>query len=92
MYFGYGLLAALTAFFMAALIWLSASFDRASDKIARRLVVLILAAVVIHAALIARYFFLLPLLFDIVVAALLAFGWIAMRGGEQVPDHLTTNR
>jgi hypothetical protein len=28
--------------------------------------------------LISRYFFVLPLVFDIIVVALLAFGWIAL--------------
>jgi hypothetical protein len=78
MYFGYGLLSALTAFFVAALIWLSASFDEGSRRLVQRLVAVILLVVVIHAALIARYFFILPLTFDMVVAALLACGWAAL--------------
>jgi hypothetical protein len=80
MYLGYGLLSAVTAFFTAALIWLAASFDAGSRGLLQWLVALILIAVLIHAALIACYFFILPLLFDIVIAALLAFGWIALRG------------
>jgi hypothetical protein len=84
MYFGYGLLSALTAFFIAALIWLASSFDAGGRSLARWLVALILIAVVMHAALIARYFFMLPVLFDIVVAALLAFGWIAMGSLERM--------
>jgi hypothetical protein len=78
MYFGYGLLSALTAFFIAALIWLAASFDGGSRRFARWLVALTLVALAIHAALITRYFFILPLVFDVIVVALLAFGWIAL--------------
>ena len=83
MYFGYGLLAALMAFFIAALIWLAATFDAGNRSLARSLVALVLVTVVIHAALIARYFFTVPLIFDIVVAALLAFGRAAMVSNEQ---------
>lgn len=79
MYFGYGLLAAMTAFFVAALIWVAAGFDAGSRRLARWLVGVTMVAVIIHALLIARYFFHLPLLFDIVVAGFLAFGWMAMR-------------
>jgi hypothetical protein len=86
MYFGYGLLAALTAFFIAALIWLAASFDVGSRRLAQRLVVLVLLAVLVHSVLIARYFFVLPLLFDIVVAALLAIGAAAMLNAARSVD------
>ena len=83
MYFGYGLLAALTAFFIAALIWIAAGFDAGSRGLAGRLLGVTLIAVMIHAVLIARYFFILPLLFDIIVGALLALGWLALRRGER---------
>jgi hypothetical protein len=82
MYFGYGLLAALMAFFIAALTWLASTFDAGSRRIAEPLVGMIFAAVAIHAILSARYFFVLPLLFDTVVAALLAAGWVAIRTSE----------
>jgi hypothetical protein len=78
MYFGYGLLAALMAFFIAGLIWAAASFDAGSRRLARLLVGITSVAVVSHAVLIARYFFILPLLFDIIVAVLLACSWIAL--------------
>jgi hypothetical protein len=77
MYFGYGLLSAVTAFLVAALIWLAATFDEGSRDMARRLVGFVLIAVVAHAVLIWEYFFVLPLLFDGVVAVLLALGWRA---------------
>jgi hypothetical protein len=83
MYFGYGLLSALTAFFVAALIWVAASFDAGSRRFAARLVAVIFITVVIHALLIARFFFVLPLIFDIVVAALLALGWFALGAAER---------
>jgi hypothetical protein len=79
MYFGYGLLAALMAFFIAALIWAAASFDAGSRRLARSITGITLIAVVIHAVLIARYFFILPLLFDIIVAVTLAIALVAMR-------------
>jgi hypothetical protein len=79
MYFGYGLLSALTALFVAALIWLAASFDGRSRSLARGLVLIVLGAIIVHAVLIARYFFPVPLYFDVAVAALLVLGWAAMR-------------
>ena len=83
MYFGYGLLSALTAFFMAALMWLAAGFDAGSRRFAGRVVAIIFVAVVAHAALVARYFFILPLVFDIIVAAFLALAWIFGWAGKQ---------
>lgn len=77
-YFGYGLLSAVTAFFVACLIWLASTFDSATLKMARRLVGIVLVATAAHAIVIARYFFPVPLYFDILVAALLAAGWFAM--------------
>lgn len=79
MYFGYGLLSALTAFFIAALIWVAASHDAGSRKLARLLIAVVLIGVVAHAIVISRYFFVLPLYFDIIVAVLLGFGWPALR-------------
>ena len=79
MYFGYGLLSAVTAFLIAALIWLAAMFDEGSRRMSRALVLVVLVTVVVHAALISRYFFAVPLYFDIVVAALLALGWAGLR-------------
>lgn len=78
MYFGYGLLSAVTALFIACLIWLAASFDAGSRRLARRLVAIVLLAVAVHAVVIALYFFPVPLYFDILVAALLAGGWMAL--------------
>lgn len=78
MYLGYGLLSALTAFFIAAVIWLGASFDVGSRRLVQWLIAVVLLVVVIHAALIVRYFFILPLTFDMVVGALLACGWVAL--------------
>lgn len=84
MYFGYGLLSAVTAVLIAALIWLAASFDAGSRRLARWLVAIVLVAVLVHAAVIARYFFPVPLYFDILVAALLALGLTAMRGPDLI--------
>jgi hypothetical protein len=78
MYFGYGLLAAVTAVFVAGLIWLAASFDAGSRRLARWLVAIVLLAVVAHAVVIACYFFPVPLYFDMLVVALLAGGWMAL--------------
>jgi len=75
MYFGYGLLSALTAFLIAALIWLASAFDERSRGLARTLVLIVLVAVALHALVIQRYFFALPLYFDIVVAVLLTLAW-----------------
>ena len=79
MYFGYGLLSAVTAFFVASLIWVAAAYDVGTRRLARWLVAIVFLAVAAHAVVIARYFFPIPLYFDIAVAGLLALGWIAMR-------------
>lgn len=83
MYFGYGLLSALTAFLIAALICLASLYDEGSKGLARTLVLIVLVAIALHALVIQRYFFALPLYFDIIVALLLALAW-AKLGGEEL--------
>src|SRR5438477_11185070 len=78
MYFGYGLLSALTAFFIAALIWLASTFGEGSRQLAGRLILVVLVTVALHAAVIVRYFFALPLYFDIIVAVLLGISWVRL--------------
>ncbi len=78
MYFGYGLLSALTAFFIAALIWLASTFDEGSRQLARTLIMVVLFTVALHAVVIVRYFFAVPLYFDIIVALLLGASWVSL--------------
>ena len=79
MYFGYGLLSALTAALVAGLIWLGAAFANDCRTMARWLIGLVGTAVVLHAIVIGAYFFRVPLWFDLLVAALLAIGWMQLR-------------
>ena len=66
LYYGYGLLAVVFAFFIAALLWLASGLAEQPRQL-WRFAGCVGAAVAVHAAIIARYFFLLPLEFDILV-------------------------
>jgi hypothetical protein len=83
MYFGYGLLAAVTAFFIAALVWVLTTFEAGSRALTLRMTALTALVVAVHAAIIARYFFILPLLFDILIAVLLVFACLALRQSQR---------
>jgi len=68
LYYGYGLLAVVFAFFIAAALWLTSGLADQPQQV-RRFTGCIGVAVAIHAAIIARYFFKLPLEFDLAVIA-----------------------
>lgn len=83
MYFGYGLLAAITAFFTAALIWVLTGFDAKSARLARQTTTVIAATLAAHAVVVAQYFFVIPLVFDLIVIGLLLLSWFALRNVER---------
>ena len=87
MYFGYGLMAAASCFFEAALLWFIAPLARDNPAAFRSLAATILAANVVHAVLVLRYFFLVPLVPDSIIILLLAAGlfMLAGRGGKSAP-------
>jgi hypothetical protein len=76
-YFGYGLESAAVCFFEAGQIALLAGMAQAQPRLARPMIALLLAANLGHALLTARYFFYLPVAFDLLVAALLGWAWLA---------------
>jgi hypothetical protein len=69
-YFGYGLLVILWGIIEVALLWEVSTLTR--DAPAMAMIVTLLLANVGHAILALRYFFLVPVVFDVVVAILLA--------------------
>lgn len=77
-YFGYAMMAALTCEIEALLFWRTASHANAPSMI---IVVAstFLAFNLVHAGVAMRYFFYVPVLFDILVAGLLATVWFAAR-------------
>lgn len=87
MYFGYGLMAAASCLFEAALLWFIAPLARDNPVAFRPLAATILAANVVHALLVLRYFFLVPLVPDSIIMLLLAAGLFVLqrRRGESSP-------
>lgn len=74
-YFGYGLIAAAICIVEAALFWQLSSGVASHAALVRPIVALFAVWNVVHAALLVRYFrFPLPIAFDLIIAALLA--WI----------------
>jgi len=69
MYFGYGLVAATFAAFVAAIVAVAANTTDQATR--RRLIITTTAAILVHAVLVAMFFFLLPLLFDLALLVLL---------------------
>lgn len=71
-YFGYGLLAILWGFIEVAILWdLAFVASKASPSVVS-LGVILLVANVGHAVVTLRYFFLMPVIFDLLIAILLA--------------------
>jgi len=76
-YFGYGLIAVVLALLVAAVIAIAVTApDR---KTQMRLSACAMTTVLVHGAIIARYFFVLPLVFDLMIAALLAAALVTLR-------------
>lgn len=71
-YFGYGLLVILWGIIEVVLLWQLAVLAGSSAASVAPLVATLLAANIAHALLTLRYFFLIPVVFDGVIAILLA--------------------
>jgi hypothetical protein len=79
LYFGYGLIAAGVCLVEAVLLWQLSRITAASPALARPMIALLLAANVAHLILVGRYFmFLVPMAFDVLIAALLTWAYIAI--------------
>lgn len=79
-YFGYGLLAILSGVIEVVLLWQLASLAQVDAERTRPTVALFVFANIAHAILVWKYFSLLPpIVFDIVIAALLAFAFVMAR-------------
>jgi hypothetical protein len=87
MYFGYGLLAAMSTLVGALLVLLLSTFDAGSRRLARRLTGLLVVANLAHAGLVSIYFFPLPILFDLLVAFLLGTAWLALGKPHSAPSN-----
>ena len=72
MYIGYGLFAAFNCAIEAVLFWQLAGWDEVERARARPIILLFLLANLGYAGLVARFFFLVPMVFDLLIAALLA--------------------
>jgi hypothetical protein len=80
MYFGYGLIAALTCLIEAVLLWQAASIAAVQPALARPLVAVLLMWNVAHALIVWRYFaFPIPIAFDALVAVCLSW-WLFAQG------------
>ena len=77
MYFGYGLEAAAICLVEAILFWQLASIASTAPGMVRPIVALFLIANIGHAILVMRFFFLVPLIPDVLIAALLGWALIA---------------
>ncbi len=83
LYYGYGLLAVVFAFFIAAVLWLTSGLADQPRQF-RRFAGCTAVAVAVHALVIARYFFRLPLEFDILVFAGIAVSLFLARSRRGV--------
>jgi hypothetical protein len=72
LYFGYALLASITCFLQAALLWLMAPLAGTDPGRLRVLLIALLVSVVLHACLVLRFFFFVPLAADSMVIAFLS--------------------
>lgn len=81
-YWGYGLMVILTCLVQAVLFWLLAGPIGRDPRGLRPVAALYLAAYLGHAFLAWRYFFMTPVIFDLLVAALLLAVFV-LAGGER---------
>jgi hypothetical protein len=70
-YFGYGLMAVLSGFIQAALLWQLARMAEAGSGPLRPMIALFFVANVGHAIVAGTYFFVVPVIPDLVIAVLL---------------------
>jgi hypothetical protein len=90
-YIGYAMMAALTCECEALLFWRTASLAEipaVTAAVASTFLIFNLA----HAWLAMRYFFYVPVIFDLVVAALLALAWVGPRTARVDPRVFATSR
>ena len=79
MYFGYGLIAAGVCLVEAVLLWQLGRIAAMSPALLRPFIILLIAANIVHVLLVARYFmFVVPIVFDVLIVALLAWTYIAI--------------
>ena len=71
-YFGYGLLAIIWGIVEVIILWQLATLAREGSVSVRPVIATLLGANVAHAALTFRYFFLQPVVFDLLIAIVLA--------------------
>ena len=84
LYFGYALLAAITCFLEAALLWLMAPLASTDPARLRLLLIAVLLSVIAHACLVLRFFFYLPLATDFVVIVLLFLSILRSKSAGQM--------
>jgi len=77
-YYGYGLQAAGACLVEAVLFWQLARIAESYPTLTRPIVALFILVNVGHAALTAHYFFFLPVVFDLMIAACLVWGYMAV--------------
>jgi hypothetical protein len=83
LYFGYGLLAVLTAFIQAVLFWQLGKFAKTASFVIRPVTALFIFAIAIHAVLIGLYFsFLIPIVFDTIIIGLLILAFAKAQTNE----------
>ena len=79
MYFGYGLIAGGVCLVEAVLLWQLARIAAVNPALPRPILALLVLANIAHVLLVARYFmFVIPMVFDVLIAALLAWAYIAI--------------
>ena len=79
MYFGYGLIAAGVCLVEAVLLWQLGRIAATNPALLRPIVALLIAANIAHLLLVGRYFmFVVPMVFDVLIAALLTWTYIAI--------------
>jgi hypothetical protein len=76
-YFGYGLEAASICIVEAVFFWQLAKIATTQPTLVRPIVALFIVANIGHALLTARYFFYVPIAFDLLLAACLAWAFVA---------------
>jgi hypothetical protein len=81
LYLGYGLMAILSGVIEVVLLWQLSLLAKTDAERIRPMLALFVFANVAHAALIWKYFSLLaPVVFDLLIATLLCFAFVAARG------------
>ena len=79
MYFGYGLIAAGVCLVEGVLLWQLARVAAANPALVRPMIALLVVANLAHLILVGRYFmFLVPMPFDVLIAALLTWAYVAI--------------